>query len=482
MVIYIEKITNKYKKLPLPVRASIWFVICNCTLKAVQIITTPIYTRILTTEQYGEYSVFMSWIELVAIFTSLDIYYSGYNVGMTKFDKDRDRYTASMHGLCLFITLLWTITYLFNKRFFCDLFGMKESQVTLLFIYMFIMPIYQFWSAKQRYDYKYKSLLFVTLLSSVLTIGIGVCVALITSEKGTGVIFVKIFVEGLIAIPLIFFSVKKAKNLYNKFYWRYALKYNIPLVPHYLSTMILNHSDRIMIMTLCGTSEAAIYSVAYSLAVLMTIIQSAVTNAFTPWLFRKLKDKEYKDIHKFTYGLILIMGLLNLILIAIAPELISIMAPVEYQDACLIVPPVAIGTFLTFIYGIFVNIELYYGCNKVTAIASFFAASLNIILNYYFIRNNGYIAAGYTTFVCYMFLAIFHYLGMRYISNVYINKQIINIYPIIKYTFFICLITILLMLLYRNSLLRYGLISILIILSLFNSKKIINMLMIIKKK
>ena len=39
----------------------------------------------------------------------------------------------------------------------------------------------------------------------------------------------------------------KGKNFFSKKYWIYALKFNIPLVPHYLSTLFLSQSDRIMI-------------------------------------------------------------------------------------------------------------------------------------------------------------------------------------------------------------------------------------------
>lgn len=50
----LTKLKNKYSSLPVQVRASLWFLITNFMQKAISVISTPIFTRLLTTEQYGE--------------------------------------------------------------------------------------------------------------------------------------------------------------------------------------------------------------------------------------------------------------------------------------------------------------------------------------------------------------------------------------------------------------------------------------------
>ena len=61
-------------------------------------------------------------------------------------------------------------------------------------------------------------------------------------------------------------SMAKGKKCFNKEYWRYALSFNLPLVPYYLSQIIFNQSDRLMINSMTGKGEAAMYGVAYQLA------------------------------------------------------------------------------------------------------------------------------------------------------------------------------------------------------------------------
>lgn len=69
----ISDIKNRYKALSLPVKATLWYTICNVINKGLALLSTPIFTRIMTEEQYGTFSVFQSWYGILLIFTSLNV-------------------------------------------------------------------------------------------------------------------------------------------------------------------------------------------------------------------------------------------------------------------------------------------------------------------------------------------------------------------------------------------------------------------------
>ena len=468
------KLRNKYNQLSPTVKASFWFVVCNAILKATQILTTPIYSRIMSTEQFGEYKVFLSWVEVAAILTTLDIFYSGYNVGMEKFRDDRKTYTSAMHGLCIALTTLWVVLLIPFASYLGPLLRISPMQFRMLLLYMYVFPIFQFWSARKKYDYQYKPLILVTAISSVCTVLLGTLAALCLEEKSDGAILAKIVVEGIVSLPLLLVSIKGIKSLYHKFYWKYALKFNIPLVPHYLSTMILNHSDIIMIDFLCGKTDAAIYSVAYSIAMLVTIIQNAVSSAIVPWMYRKLREKDLTDITKVTSSVIGSMAILNIALLLVAPEAVRLMGAAEYADAVYVIPPITFGVFLTAIYGQFVNVEFFYHYNKFAATASLIAASSNIVLNYVCISQFGYMAAGYTTFASYLLLAIIHFFGLRNISarNGHSYRDIIDPKAILAIVFGFAIVTVAIFFTYGFVWLRMGLIALIIVSLIISRKKI----------
>ncbi|MDR9824870.1 hypothetical protein RCJ22_04525, partial [Vibrio sp. FNV 38] len=80
------------------VKSSIWYTIANVSLRAVAVITTPIYTGMLTTADYGRANTFNSWIDIFNVFACLCVVYS---IGRAKLDyRDRfDEYMSALQGL-----------------------------------------------------------------------------------------------------------------------------------------------------------------------------------------------------------------------------------------------------------------------------------------------------------------------------------------------------------------------------------------------
>lgn len=61
------KINRIYKNLSVSMKAALWFTICGFVQKGISFITLPIFTRLLTTAQYGIVSVYVSWVGLISI-------------------------------------------------------------------------------------------------------------------------------------------------------------------------------------------------------------------------------------------------------------------------------------------------------------------------------------------------------------------------------------------------------------------------------
>ena len=64
-------------------KAGAWYVISSISVKAVSIITTPIFTRLMTTKEYGYVATFTTWYSLLSVFCTLNLSYS---IGRAKLD------------------------------------------------------------------------------------------------------------------------------------------------------------------------------------------------------------------------------------------------------------------------------------------------------------------------------------------------------------------------------------------------------------
>lgn len=481
--VFFSRLIDKYYKLSSPVKASIWFTICNIIQKGIAMITVPIFTRLLTPEQYGVYSVYQSWYSIIVVFATLNLYYGVFNNGMVKFREDRDRYTSTMQGLTTTVTLIFLIIYLLFHTYWNKILGLSSVLVLAMFIELFFAPAYSFWAARERYEFRYKTLVAVTLIMAFASPVLGIISVLFTSTyKAEARVLSFVFVQVCVGAFFYRKNMSKGKCFYNKGYWKYALTFNIPLIPHYLSQSILNQSDRIMIGTMIGKGEAAIYSVAYSVSTLMVLVTSAINNSYIPYTYECLKGKKYSLLKKNTSALIVLVGVGTFFVVAFGPEVIKLFAPAEYYDAIWTIPPVAASVYFMFLYPIFGNVEFYYEENKYVMIASIAGALANVILNGICIPLFGYVAAGYTTLGCYILFSLGHYVFMRKVLKKHnITESIYDLKFFLVFSIVILLGMLGMVVMYQYTIIRYALIVLMIVMVVLKKDSISTLIKAIRK-
>lgn len=453
----VFKILNGYKVLPVQVKASFWFLICSFLQKGITLLTTPIFTRLLTPIEYGQVSVFNSWMNIISIFITLRLSAGVFTQGLVKYSNDRKCFSSSFQGLTLTLTLGWTVVYLIQKEFWNRLFSLSTVQMLAMLIMIWSTNVFELWSAEQRVEYKYKCLVLLTLIISFAKPIVGVYLVMRAKNKVLARILGLALVELIGYVGLFFRQLYKGKHFFKSKYWKYALSFNLPLIPHYLSQIVLNTSDRIMIANFAGDWEAGIYSVAYSFSLIMTLFNSALMSTISPWIYKKIKSNKVGDISEISYITMIFIAMVNLMLIAFAPEIITIFAPVEYEDAIWVIPPIAMSVFFMFCYDLFAKFQFYFEKKYYIVCASVSGAVLNILLNYIFIPIFGYYVAGYTTLVCYVVYDMVHYLFMKKVCRENLNRtDVFNLKIIIGISMTFVIIGFVFTVTYNMIWIRYG--------------------------
>ena len=98
----------KIKNMPPAAKASIAFFLSSLVTKGISYIVTPIYTRLLTEAQYGQVSVFMTWLEIFGIIAMFCLSYGVFNNGMVDHPEKRSEFSFSMLILSNIITLCFS--------------------------------------------------------------------------------------------------------------------------------------------------------------------------------------------------------------------------------------------------------------------------------------------------------------------------------------------------------------------------------------
>lgn len=479
----IIKFRSLYSKLSAPVKASLWFTICSIVQKGITLLSTPIFTRLLTTEQYGEYSVYQSWYAIISIFATLNLSAGVLFNGLTKYEDDRDRIISSFQGLSTTVTGILFVIYLVFRNFWNEIFGLSTLFMVAMFIELLVVPAYAFWAVKQRYDYKYRVLIILTISVAFISPLLGVIAVLNTSYKAEARIVTYVLVQVFQGAFFYVYNMRKGKTFFKKEYWKFALMFNLPLIPHYLSMTILNQADRIMISRMIGTGEAAIYSVAYQISMMMTIVTTAINNSFVPYTYKEMKARNYESIKKNSNMLLVLIGIACIVAMCFGPEIIKIFAAREYYDAIWVVPPVAASVYFIFLYSLFANIEFYFEQTKFVMVASCGGAIANLLMNYLFIPKYGYYAAGYTTLACYILFSFAHYYFHKKVLNNHNEIGVIyNTKFIFGFSFILCLFMIFMPMVYNYIFVRYGILLIIAIGVIAKKDSILTVIKQMKKK
>ena len=315
----------------------------------------------------------------------MNIFLSGYQKGLLLFGNDRKAFTSSQLGLTTTITLFFGIIYLIKPNLWTTLFELPPILMFAMFLELLCMPALEFWAAKERFDFKYKKYVVVSIAMTILSLGGGVIAVINTDYKVEARVYTDVISKVIFAGILFFILMLNGKKIYSKKYWKYALAFNIPLIPHYLSNYVLSQSDRVMIGKMVGNDKAALYSVAYTISTMMILIVSAVNSSLTPVIYKKLDEYENTKINcnilrrqiiNVTTPICLLIAVLCLVTMLFAPEVILIFAGKRYMEAVYVVPPVSLSVYFIFLYSMFSNVEYYYQKTKLISIATFISACL----------------------------------------------------------------------------------------------------------
>lgn len=480
----IKKIRKYYKSLPLQLKCTVAYIIASLLTNGLSFLTTPLFTRLMTPAEMGEITAFNSWQAILSAIVTLSLSSGSFSVAMVEYKDCRNQYVSSVLTLSTVSTVVFFVLYLTFQTKWNKLFNLESNLLLFMFVGFLFTPAMSFWLLRERFEYKYKSVLIMTVFSSALGTISSVLAVLYANkyryqEIGISRIYGNYIPAFVISAVLFVIIMVKGKTFFNSYYWKFALSLSLPLIIHTLSKNVLDLADRIMIDRFVGKSELGIYGVLYTISSLSTIFWSAINSSIIPIIFDKLAMKKFCDLERLLRPIVVIYAVGCAILSLFSPEIVKVIATEEYYAAIYLMPPISAGIFFTSLYTIYGNILTFYKKTVYIMISTTLAAGINIFLNYLFIPRYGAVAASYTTLIAYVFLTIFQLLAVAKISKeTIIGKKFLCLTII-----FTIMWTILCNVLYRMLCLRLITILVILIVCFFYRNVIMdNLSKIIRKR
>lgn len=383
--------------------------------KGISYLTTPIFTRMMSTEEFGELSLLTTWTTIFSIFVAAQI--SGTIPSIyAKYKENIDDYIRRallLSFISLGLVLLFSIVL---RNYLMKIMNIRNIFLLVLVIWigygkamsnLFVSYTVQRKQAKSNVIFSSGVALAVFVLGIVFTL-------FCKNNRYMGKTVAEVVVYTLVVFFILHFFDIRSSRVDVRF-WREELELSVPLIFHLLATNIISQSDKVFISNMIGLEATAIYSVSCTIGMIALVVVEAIFNVWGPWFFERVEDSaNQKEINNTFLICVLSMACIFAITMMFAREFFIIMAPDSYAGGINSTVIIALSTFFSFYYRFPLCYEQYKRKMKWVAFATALASICNIILNYFLIPYWGIDGAAFATLVSQIILWVIHEAVVRY--------------------------------------------------------------------
>ena len=440
-------------------KAASWYTIGNILIKGVSFFVLPVFTRLMSTHEYGIYSVYLSYLNIYETVILLGL---SATVAVAKYAKEVEfeSYISTILTIPTAITGVIIVLVNICVSLFGNILSMNAPLWNCLLITSAAGAIGGIIGARLVIDGRY---MLYLAYSGIATIG-NVLISLMlcyTIYKDHDVHLARIYGSTIASVISVVFLiiVTKVRFRLNRKNVKYAFAWGIPLLFHTVATVVLMQSDRILVRYLDSYSSAGIYAVATTIVTIPMVLQQSLHQAWTPWFYGKLETKDYKQIQWLNDRYIMLYGVIIGGFMLISPDIIHMFTERNYWPCVYSLVPLSIGVFAELLYGIPASVEYYNKKTTYIMTATLITVILNILLDILFIKTIGYHGAAYATAFSKIFLFLLHlHFSRKLDRNEIFSKQVVIIS-----IGALALLNAITVMLEDNMIIRYGVLILLVI-------------------
>ena len=378
------------ERLRLPAKATLYYMFSSALAKAIGVLTTPIFTRILSSSDYGKYTLYMSWLGLFTLICSSAVSPTVIYRGLEQYKDRKHDFIISSFWLGLgFSGIVCALLFAFS-----GILGLNIPLIPILSIQLLCDVTVGFYQTLRRYNYHYKALSLTNAISVGITPLFAFFLIFALGIGYLGRIYALLFVSLAIAIPHFYRLISKKRGRTDKKILLYVAKRALPLLPHSVSTAVGAEVDKLMITAILGAEALAKYSVSHTVGLGIGFAITALASALYPWVIRKLSSGDASLVLPIANAILTCLAALGIVVSLFIPEVFAFLAPKEYAVAKLATIPLLLSTLPSFASSFITQGIVYAERSGYTSVSAAVSVVMGIIFNILFIPKLKYAGAG----------------------------------------------------------------------------------------
>lgn len=379
-------------------------------LQGISFISSPLFSRLLGTEGYGNLSSFSIWAGVLATVLSLQTNVTIANARVEFPEEEQRAYQSSVMCLSLLSFAIGIVLILLLAGPISWALKMERWVLALLIAQAFGTFGVNFLSSKFTYEFQADKNMMLSVFIAAASMGAALVLVLSfpQEQRYLGRILGNVVVYALVALVGCGWILSRGKVFFNSRYWKFGLLLGCPLVFQNLAYSILGSSDILMLKQMAGAGDSGIYSLAFNLSGIMFTIFNALNNSWVPFFFDDMKEKNREQVARQGEHFLELFTVLSVGFVLLVREVYHVYASVEYWPGLVLIPIFTGSYYLNALCTFPVNFELFHKKTGVVAGATVVSALANLVLNYVFILRFGMIGAAAATLLSHGVQVVIH--------------------------------------------------------------------------
>lgn len=387
---------NKYRKL---LSDTLILGIGTFASKVLVFLLMPLYTSCLTPGQYGTADLISQTANLL-----IPLACAGVCDGLFRFtlDSGADKPSVFRTGL----RILWIASLVFLAvspvLFFLDMF---TGYAWLIVVYVLASNLHSACAQYIRACDRPRLFAVQGIVNTALVICLNLLFLLVLDMGVTGYVLSVVLSDLLVSVMLIIYA-RLYRDLRNGRFSRelagQLIRYSLPMIPTTIFWWITNVSDRYIVTLLCGKEVNGIYSAAYKIPTLITLLCSVFYEA---WQFSAVKDAEQKTKSVFFgrvfgyYSALMLTG--GAAVVLLSRVFVRLLFAESYYGAWEYIPVLTLASVFSALTTFMGSVYLVKKKSMMSFLTSMLGAVINIVLNIIMIPSVGAQGAAIATAVSY---------------------------------------------------------------------------------
>ena len=392
---------DKYKKL---LSNTLILSIGTFSSKLLVYFLMPLYTAILSKEQYGTADLITNAANLLIPFCCIGITH-----GVFRFAADNEENHKTILSSGVSVLLISSVIFLLFSPFISFI-PSFENHAWLIAFYVVSSNFHTLVKEYIRARGRMKLYAVQSIFGTALTIAFNLLFLIPMKLGVTGYVLSVAVADALGTVFLIVYA-KIYKDfsfkLVSKIKVKEMLKYSLPMMPTTVIWWITNVSDRFMVSYMCGLGENGLYSAAYKIPTVIALVAGVFNEAWQLSAISESKDREevsnfFAEIFE-RYQAILFLGCS--LLIPFTPLATRILLDDSYFTAWTFMPVLLIATVFSSLVTFIGTIYTVKKRTTMSLVTAAVGAGLNVILNLLLIPKMG--AQGAAIATAFSYFAVF---------------------------------------------------------------------------